>query len=257
MNAGSDMADHNEVESALERAASDPASRPDFFRVLLESEVFIIGRSKDAGAKIDIVHWQKKDGTPVVPFFSSVDALRRSLKETADYVSLPARSFFELVKGKTLVLNPASSHSKEFFPNEIESLLATGVNNAPVQRTVGKGAQVLLGQPRDYPTFMVAALKKILVKHANVRAAYLCQMHEPTAQAPSLVIGLLADGDVSRAITEAGAVAADTAPRGTAVDLVKVVRGEAGLSAYFLKNVEPFHRRTLGASIKRFFAGGK
>jgi len=260
------MADQNELDRALQSAATDPASRPEFYRVLLASDVFIIGRTHapgegrtviPAGAKIDIVHWEKKDGTPVVPFFSSVDALRQSLKESADYVSLPARNFFELVKGRTLVLNPASSHSKEFFPNEVESLLATGVNNAPVQRTVGKATQVLLGQPRDYPDYMVAALKKILGKHANVRAAYLCQMQEPASQEstprPALVIGLDADGDISRAITEAGAVAADTAPRGTPVDFVKIVQGEGGMSDYFLRNVKPFHRRTLGAAIRRLF----
>lgn len=37
----------NKLERALERAAKEPASRPEFYRVLLESEVFILG---DSGA---------------------------------------------------------------------------------------------------------------------------------------------------------------------------------------------------------------
>src|SRR5688572_25903419 len=111
------MADHEALERALERAANDPASRPEFYRALMASDVFVIGRSDaitgqraliPAGAKMGIVHWEKPDGTPVVPFFTSLEALRRSLKEESDFMALPARGFFEMVKGKTLVLNPAS-----------------------------------------------------------------------------------------------------------------------------------------------------
>ncbi|MFN4362280.1 MAG: enhanced serine sensitivity protein SseB C-terminal domain-containing protein [Hylemonella sp.] len=260
------MADHEKLERALELAASDPASRPEFYRTLMESEVFVIGSSGavtgqrsliPAGAKVEIVHWEKQDGTPVIPFFTSLEALRRSLKEETGFMALSARGFFEMVKGKTLVLNPASPYGKEFFPNEIESLLSTGVNHAPVSRTVETATQVLLGQPSAYPTQMVSSLKALLAKHANVRAAHLCLMQEPTSQVPSLVVGFEGEGDISRAMADAGAVAADTAPRGTPVDFIRVIPGEPGLSEYFLSTGTPFYRRTFGATLKRLFGGRK
>lgn len=260
------MSKQNELEYALERAASDPSSRPNFYRILLESEVFVLGHSDalgegraeiPAGAKLSIVHWEKKDGTPVIPFFTSLTALRQSLKDEAGFLGMPARSLFEMVKGKTLVLNPASSHGKEFFSQEIESLLALGLNHSPVQRVIEKPTQVLLGQPSNYPTQMVESIKTLLARHPNVDAAYLCLMQEPTAQTPSLVVGFSGAGDISRAMAEAGSVAADTALRGTPVDFVNVVRGEKGMSDYFIRSVKPFYRRTLVTAIKGLFSGRK
>jgi len=255
----------NNLELALQRAATDPASRPDFYRVLLDSEIYVIGNTDaptegrsliPAGAKVSIVQWEKNDGTPVTPFFTSLEALQRSLKEEARFLALPARSFFELVKGQTLVLNPASSHGKEFFPNEVAALLSSGVNHLPVQRTVQEQTQVLLGQPAAYPTQMVSALKAFLPRHANVQAAYLCLMQEQGASStPSLVVGFKGVGDISVAMKEAGVVAADTAQPGTPVDFVEIKEGATGIDAYMLNSVEPFYKRSWGAKVSSLFRG--
>jgi hypothetical protein len=80
---------HNALEHALEQAAKEPANRPAFYRLLLESEVFVLGstegdgegrRTLAAGEKISIVNWQKNDGAPVIPFFSSLGVLRSAIK---------------------------------------------------------------------------------------------------------------------------------------------------------------------------------
>ncbi|MEW9572109.1 enhanced serine sensitivity protein SseB C-terminal domain-containing protein [Rhodanobacter sp. Si-c] len=243
---------HNALEHALEQAAKEPANRPAFYQLLLESEVFALGHTESegdgrrtlaVGEKISIVNWQKNDGTPVIPFFSSLDVLRRAIKEQQSFVAMPARSLLEVTKGATLVLNPGSSYSKEFFPHEIEAMLATGVNHVAQSRVVQKPTQVLLGQPANHPSEMIAALTKLLAKHPSVKAAYLCLMHDPSTQEkPSLVVGFEGEA-LERAMQEAGSVAADTAPKGVSVDFIKIVRGGEGLSAYFLKSVQPFYER--------------
>lgn len=220
----------NGLEFALAKAATEPAHRPEFYRLLLESQVFVLGNTeaggegvKDvaAGESLSIQNWQKNDGTPVIPSFASLEALRRAIEEEQAYLALPARSLFEITQGATLVLNPASDHAKEFLPNEI------------------------------------VALSKLLAKHASVKAAYLCLMHDPSVQEkPSLVVGLEGTDGIERAIQEAGSVAADTAPEGLPVDFVKVVRGEDGLSAYFIESVKPFYERARGSKLKSFFGSG-
>jgi hypothetical protein len=168
---------------------------------------------------------------------------------------MPARNFLEIVKGQTLVLNPASSHGKEFFPHEVEALLSSGVNHLAVQRTVQKETQVLLGQPANYPTRMVSALKEFLPRHTNISAAYLCLMQEPAPDSkPSLVVGFKGSGDIKIAMKDAGAVAADTAQPGTPVDFVEIVEGEPGISAYF-DSVEPFYRRSWRAKLRALLSG--
>jgi len=254
----------NPLETALARAADEPATRPEFYRVLLESEIYIIGHidapgeglaTIPAGAKLSIVNMKKKDGTPFVPFFSSLEALQRTLKEEARFVAMPARSFFEVTRGSTLILNPAASYGKEFFSNEIDAILATGLNHVATQRVVKKATKVLLGQPANYPSEMVSALTGLLAKHTNIKTAYLCLMHDPEAMpAPTLIVGLAGDGDIKTAIREAGSVAADTAPRGEPVDFVELKRGDTGISEYFFQSVKPFYERSWGAKLRYMFS---
>jgi hypothetical protein len=73
----------NVLEVALELAASEPAHRPEFFRLLLESTIFILGSSGQldgeegvvtlkAKTQIQLTNWVKPDGSSVIPFFSSL-----------------------------------------------------------------------------------------------------------------------------------------------------------------------------------------
>ena len=252
------MEAQNALEATLAKAAEDPASRPAFYRMLLDSKVFVIGNSDlpaseggvvdsvtvPSGAMLSIVNWQKADGTPVVPFFASLASLQRALDEEARYMELPAKSLFELTLGEWLVMNPASPCWKEFSPTEIKALLETGMNHTANSRTVEKETQVLLGQPRHYPAEMVSALTKLLEMHPVIVAAYLCLMHDQSAnEQPSLVVGFVSDGDPTEALREAGSVAADTAPRGQAVEFVLIKPEEQGISQYMLDEVRPFYQR--------------
>jgi len=257
----------NDLERKLMLAADNPANRPEFYKALMASDVYVIGftdsegeeiRTIPTGDKLSIVSWEKNDGTPIIPFFTSLEALQRALKEESKYVALPAKSFFEMTLGSFLMLNPASSYGKEFFPDEIHALLETGVNHAPQTRVVQKETKVLLGQPANYPSEMVSALTSLLAKHSAVKAAYLCLMQDPSSsEKPSLVVGFDGDKDLAEAMKEAGSVAADTAPKGDAVDFVVLKKGESGVSNYMLKSVKPFYERTWGAKLRSLFSPGK
>src|SRR5207247_2482188 len=142
-----------------------------------ESTVFIVtapgqpveGRVHfEAGSRVAIQNCTRPDGSTVIPFFSSVEALRRAIEREESYLAMPARDLFELTRGATLFLNLRSEYGKEFLPQEIEALLSTGVNSLPTKRVVEKPTQVLLGQPREYPTAMVSSLTTLLSRHKNV-----------------------------------------------------------------------------------------
>src|SRR3546814_4440607 len=116
----------NDLEVALARAATEPADRPEFYRVLLASEVFVLGHTESkgegrvtvpSGEKLSIVNWEKADGTPVIPFFASLEALRRAIKEEQSYVALPARSLFEVTAGATLRSEEHTSELKSLMRN--------------------------------------------------------------------------------------------------------------------------------------------
>jgi hypothetical protein len=240
------------LERALRLAATDPAARPDFYRQLLEAEVFVIGDAdpRPAGAwtaqegdSISLQHWQKPDGTAVLPFFSSLQALQRALDHEVTYYQLPARALLEMTQGATLVLDPRSDYGKEFAPGEIVALLAGGLTHAAERRVIEEDTQVLLAQPQARPEALLAGVGAFLAKRPAARRAWLALMtipaHDPE---PHLVIGVEADGDADALLAEIGNVAADLSEAGP-VDLVRVNAGDDGLSRYFLDNVEPFFRR--------------
>jgi hypothetical protein len=245
----------NVLEIALELAASEPAHRPEFYRLLLESTIFIFGSSASeqleegpvtlkANTQIQVTNWVRPDGSSVIPFFTSLRALQLAITSDETYLALPARTFFEITRGAELILNPRSEFGKEFTPNEVETLLAEGINQAATARVVEKDTQVLLGQPAQYPDAMVTSLTTLLAKHSNVKAAYLALMHNPSEDdKPHLIVGIEAHGDFENVIREAGTVAADTAPEGEPVDLIRVIRGESGIGRYFVEEVKPFYQR--------------
>jgi hypothetical protein len=244
---------NNPIEVALRSAATDPASRPDFYRLLVGSDVYVIGRTEggeagrhrvEPGEKISFQNWKKPDGSPVIPFFTSIEALQKSITSPAGYLAIPAQALFEITMGAVLVLNPGLGYGKEFHPEEIRAMLSGGVNRMPEQRTTQQETRVLLGQPKTLPTEMLNALSEFFRKRNAVQAAYLLLMHDvANEERPHLVVGIQADGDIELIVRDAGVVAADTGPRGESVDMFHIVPGEKGLSEYFLSTVKPFYQR--------------
>lgn len=244
--------DASPLERALRLAATDPAARPDFYRQLLEAEIFVIGESElrpegawtaKEGESISLQHWTKPDGTVVLPFFSSLAALQRALDHEVTYYQLPARALLEMTQGATLVLDPRSEYGKEFAPGEIVALLAGGLTRAAEPRVIQEATQVLLAQPGERPEALINGVRAFLDKRPAARRAWLALMTIPTQDPePHLVIGVEADGDAAALIAEIGSVAADLSTSGP-VDLMQVRAGEEGLSQYFLEQVEPFFQR--------------
>jgi hypothetical protein len=258
----------NKLEELLRIAADEPAHRPEFCSVLLQSTIFVLGDTGErptehseanlaAGSNIRIQNWERPDGSPVIPFFSSLEVLSKSLDSENSYIELPVRSLFEMTMGATLFLNPKSDHGKEFFPQEVEQLLNNGISQIPSQRVVEKETKVLLGQPSNYPTKMVDSLTQLLVKHKEVEKAYIALMHDRSVdEKPHLIVGLEGRGDLERAMREAGNVAGDTAPEGEAVDLLIVKPEEVGVCQYLI-STSPFYERTWGKKLRSFFGVGK
>ncbi|MDA8621999.1 enhanced serine sensitivity protein SseB C-terminal domain-containing protein [Psychrosphaera sp.] len=258
----------NKLEELLRLAADEPAHRPEFCSVLLQSTVFVLGDTGEiptesgevdllAGSKINIQNWEKQDGSPVIPFFTSLDVLSKALDSEQSYLELPVRSLFEMTMGSVLFLNPKSDYGKEFVPQEVEQLLNNGISQTASQRVVEKETTVLLGQPSNYPTEMIDSLTQLFVKHKQVKKAYVALMHDKSIdEKPQLLIGVQGDGDLELAIREAGYVAGDTAPKGEAVDLFKINLDEEGISQYLISTA-PFYERTWGKKLRSIFGVGK
>lgn len=263
-----EMPEENQLEECLRLAADEPAHRPQFYEVLLNSQVYLLGTTGAPGVEgkvnlaqgstVQLHHWERADGSSVIPFFSSFEVLQRSIESEQSYLALSARSLFEMTQGATLFLNPRSDYGKEFVPQEVEHLLTLGISHAPSERVVEKETRVLLGQPAEYPSKMVDSLTQLLAKHVNVQRAYLALMHDASVdQKPYLTVGIEAEGDVEKVMREAGSVAGDTSPDGEPVYLYRLSSEDAGLSQYFINETTPFYERKWGAKLKSWLGAGR
>jgi hypothetical protein len=254
----------NELERLLKLAVAQPAHRPAFFRQLLESTVYILGDSQqvqlqgevilNAETPVNIQHWKKQDGSSVIPFFSSLKTLQNAVEDQQPFIAMPARVLFEITQGAELFLNPKAEYGKEFFPDEIAMLLATGGVVKPAEHYVDKDSQILLGQPEEYPAALVDALTTLFSQRKPVRRAFLALMHDQAVdEQPNLLIGLEVEGDqaeIETLINEAGSVASATAPNDDPVDFCLVSEQERGVSHYLITHTQPFYQRRWGSWLR-------
>ena len=71
-----------------------PDSGRAFYQVLLASDVYVLGQANppadggrlSAGAQVSLAHWQMQDGNQVIPLFSSLEMLQKSISEPQSYL---------------------------------------------------------------------------------------------------------------------------------------------------------------------------
>ncbi len=260
--------DENELERLLRLSVTQAAYRPAFYQALLDSTVWVLGDAGQqddaqpseisAGSELNLLHWEKQDGSSIIPFFSSVEVLERAAagesEEEQSFVALPAKILFEMTQGEELFLNPKSEYGKELYPSEITMLLNTGGLTAPTELVLDAESQLLIGQPEEYPSAMVDALTTLFSQKKPVRRAFLALIHDKNVDPePNLLVGIEADGseaEVDALIREAGNVASETSPDDKPVDFCIVNEKERGLSHYLVSHTQPFYQRKWGSWLR-------
>lgn len=260
--------DENELERLLRLSVTQAAYRPAFYQALLEATVWVLGDAGQPtvdspveiahGSELNLLHWEKQDGSSIIPFFSSVAVLERAAagegEDEQGFVALPARILFEMTQGEELFLNPKSEYGKEFYPSEITLLLNTGGLSAPTELVLDAESQLLIGQPEVYPSAMVDALTTLFSQKKPVRRAFLALIHDKNLDPqPNLLVGIEADGseaEVDALIREAGNVASESLPDDSPVDFCIINEKERGLSHYLVSHTQPFYQRKWGSWLR-------
>lgn len=117
------------------RAATDPATRPEFYRRLLAAELYLLTEearaadgqtSKPAAADAAFITWTSPSG-PYVPLFSSrarVDEIARLRERTYGFVALSGKAAFARLaqEKRAAFLNPGFASGKQFLPEIVERL---------------------------------------------------------------------------------------------------------------------------------------
>lgn len=123
----------NPLEESMQAAAADPSKAPDFYRVLLESELYILTPEAklDPGRRRSLKYMEAINVATVEfkglkwhPAFTSSKRISAYLKEPETCLGAKARDLFQLLPGSNFWLNPMSECQKPMPGDEISLLLA-------------------------------------------------------------------------------------------------------------------------------------
>ena len=135
----------------------------------------------------------KDDGTSVIPFFTSLEALQQAVADEQAFVMMPARTLMAMTLGESLFLNPKLPSGKELTPREISHLL--GEEGSPLStQTVLEGGEALLSEVAEPPAQMVDSLTTLFKTLKTVKRAFLCSIKERADAPANLLIGIEAEG---------------------------------------------------------------
>jgi hypothetical protein len=169
------VASENALESVLRKSVTEPAYRPEFYRLLLSEELVVLTKpnsleegsytlQKDTTVDISTLD----DGR--IPVFTSTDRIFDNgvIKEKVPFLAMKGADLFGLAKGAKYILNPYSDYGKELLAEEVANMLDGTVLNAKhKQITIERETQVLLGQPAIYPQKVVDSLRTLFFYQAG------------------------------------------------------------------------------------------
>jgi len=259
----------NELERLLVQAAHDPAARPRFCQLLLESQLFVLvppntaphgERTLEKSENVPLVSW-KKGEQDIIPMFTSLPLLQETIKNSGqalDYLTMRGKDLFGILgSGKIpAVLNPGCPAGKEFFVQEMQDLASGKFFEPPKPEIIPKERKILLGQPAEYPHQLVEILTRYLSSQPAVEAAYLAQIDDPASGVPShLIFAVKIQGNIDPIMQQLVMVARDSLGPNKVADFTVLGRG-GSLDDYFLTQTQPFYQRsssTASAAPKSFF----
>ena len=244
----------NPVEHALAEAIRDPGARPEFYRLLMNSDVYtVVANSREelrkgsGGVGLKLVLYES-NGEMIVPFFTSAEKLEEALRQHPGWVKLNARDFFRLVRKAHSVLNACHAQQWTFCPADVAALLDRPVVNAAVLDPIE--SELLPPTREAVPEPVLAALRSFYRKHAGIRAAYVLVARSRAAGStdqPFVVIEMDVPDGLSEIVEGTPMVVQHTeGARPNLFNLVTLLPGETTPVRKFIESVapSPFYRRS-------------
>jgi hypothetical protein len=246
----------NDLERALAEAARDPAARPRFYQLLLESQLFVLvpphvgppgERTLKQSENLPLISWKKGD-QDVIPMFTSLPLLQQIARRTGQelhYFALKGKDLFGVLAAGPLpaVLNPNCPVGKEFLVGEMRDIASGKFFEVAKPEVVQKERKVLLGQPSEYPHALVDALKRHLSTQPRVKAAYLAQIADSsTGVPPHLIFAISLQGEIDPIMQPLLMITREILGPNKIADFTVLGHG-GSFDDYFLTQTQPFYQR--------------
>ncbi len=247
----------NELETLLEKAATEPAHRPAFFSALLEATVWVL-----SGLPSSPNRWLISRGVNSLPLGSF--GLRNNDSPSVIAISVRAGIITKACSSATACCSASSevkngitevpsSFSQCCRSSALSSTICSPSAALPGTQTVLEGGEaLLLSEVAEPPAQMVDSLTTLFKTLKTVKRAFLCSIKERADAPANLLIGIEAEGDIEAIIQTTGSVATDTLPGDEPIDICQVVEGEKGISHFMIAHITPFYEKRWGSFLRDF-----
>ncbi len=242
------------VEELLELATDQEEYRIAFYQKLLESDVYVLGgkgakEGEVADGELSLMEWEDENGFRGIPFFTRLSMLQEAVGEKYLYLEINCAVLFASIKGLNAVMNPGFSDSKYFTADEIEMMLTTEFDelNADDEDDRPEFSEDIAIRPitKNRSVAMLKTIKAYLMKHPEVKRAYVAAMNEVGNEDEShLVIGIEMDGEHQKLFEDIMKIVLKKGPDDEIVDLFRIDPAQKeGMSAYFIHEMKPFYKK--------------
>lgn len=232
----------NPLEEALVKAVKYPAMAPDFYRLLLDATVLVMGSvdapaalggavTAHAGSNFHLVTGEK-EGARFLPIFTAIPRLQAYAQKECQYLSMTGRALLELTRGAPVTINPGSEYGSELTAAEIERLL---------QSDVPRAVPLTVYPELELPLPLANALSDLFDKRGDVVMAWMVQIH-PQGQ-PMPLVGIQTTGDMDALMADIETMAQAKLP-GVVFDAQQVDPARPVAMAEVLMQAKPFYPRT-------------
>ena len=125
----------NDLERAMQDALTDPAKIPDFYTILLESEIYILTpeTKMEPGRRRSLKYLEainvatvEFEGLRWHPAFTSKSRISAYVKEPETCLGARARNIFPMLPNSNFWLNPLSDCQRPIPASEIHHIISSG-----------------------------------------------------------------------------------------------------------------------------------
>lgn len=187
----------NNLEVLLAEAFSDSTLRVQFYTLLMNSEVFVVYIEADSdiidgklkkGQKVTLATLKRKDGTNVIPFFTSEEAMRKVVQGEVKYIKMNCSELFGMIKGGEAVLNPFLENTKEFSAGEITALVEgyemseQPINMEQTEESEIRETREMISQHEKMPEKLIDQIKRYFAGEKRVKKSYIAVYDNPVLE---------------------------------------------------------------------------
>ena len=233
----------NPLEEALVKAVKHPALAQDFYRLLLDSDLLVMGTvivaqssaggtvTAGPGSQFDLVTGEK-DGARFLPVFTALPRMQAYAKKECKYVAMKGRALLEMTRGAPVTVNPGSEYGSELTAAEIERLL---------QSDVPRAVPLTVYPELELPLPLANALSDLFDKRGDVAMAWMVQIH-PQGE-PMPLVGIQTNADMDALMADIETMAQAKLPS-LVFDVQQVDPARPVAMAQVLMQAKPFYPRT-------------